>query len=141
MSEVKYAVIYGDDRNEEIEFFDTLEEANRYAESTWEHMSDYDKKRNHVETIDIHKEDLSDPDDWASYTAYGYCADRFDSDKWYAVMMDDDETNDWGTGSYYINKAIEMAKDMDADYIAVISIGSDPICIDEIRSFGAVMCQ
>lgn len=58
MAEVKYAVIYGDDRNEEIEFFDTLEEANRFAESTWEHMSDYDQKHNHVETIDIHKKEM-----------------------------------------------------------------------------------
>ena len=141
MTEVKYGVIYGDDRNEEIEFFDTLGEANKKAESVWEHYTDREQKTNHVETIDIRKEDLSDPDDWESYTAYGYCSGRFNSDRWYAVMMDDDETHDWGTGSYYINKAIEMAKDMDADYIAVISIGSDPICIDEIRDFGAVACQ
>ena len=59
---------------------------------------------------------------------------------WYAVMMDV-EDNDWGIGSYDLDEAISMARGMDAEYIAVIEMGNDPICVDEIRDFGAVACK
>ena len=62
-----------------------------------------------------------------------------DNNMWYAVMMDNDDS-DWGYGSDNMDKAIEMAKAARANgnedaYIAVISGGSDPICVDEIRDF------
>lgn len=56
--------------------------------------------------------------------------------KFYAVMADREDT-DWGTGSYSLDKAIEMVKekkDVYPDgYIAVIEMGNDPICVDEIE--------
>lgn len=53
--------------------------------------------------------------------------------KWYAVMRDRSD-NDWGYGSYDLDKAKKMLKDMEepAAYIAVIEMGSDPICIEEL---------
>lgn len=53
---------------------------------------------------------------------------------WYAVMSDL-EDNDWGTGSFDYDEALEMVKPFipDGGYIAVIDDGDDPICIDEIH--------
>lgn len=51
---------------------------------------------------------------------------------WYAVMQDNDD-NDWGYGSYDLEKAKEMVAKYPEGYIAVIAEGADPICVDEIR--------
>ena len=53
---------------------------------------------------------------------------------WYAVMRDNDD-NDWGSGSYDYDEAVEMVQKYipDGGYIAVIEEGSDPICVEEIR--------
>lgn len=53
---------------------------------------------------------------------------------WYAVMSDP-EDNDWGTGSFDYDEALEMVKPFipDGGHIAVIDDGDDPICIDEIH--------
>ena len=51
---------------------------------------------------------------------------------WYAVLVDEDD-NDWGTGSYDLDKAIEMAKAYPDGRVAVIDEGNDPICIDIIH--------
>ena len=55
---------------------------------------------------------------------------------WYAIMRDS-EDNDWGYGSNdkgeAIRKALDMMEDNPEVYIAVISDGDDPICIDEIH--------
>lgn len=58
---------------------------------------------------------------------------------WYAVMIDRDDC-DWGTGSFYMETAKEMATHYDNGFIAVIDGGydengnatTDPICVDEI---------
>lgn len=51
---------------------------------------------------------------------------------WYAVEMDA-EDNDWGTGSYDYNEAVEIARRMGPDSrIAVIEMGNDPICTEVI---------
>ena len=57
-----------------------------------------------------------------------------ESKLWYAVMRDSDDI-DWGTGSYDYDEAVKMVQQYipDGGYIAVIEIGNDPICIDEIR--------
>lgn len=55
---------------------------------------------------------------------------------WYAVLMDE-EDNDWGTGSYDKTEAMEMAERMEAEKIAVIEMGDDPVCIDEIYMYDA----
>ena len=56
--------------------------------------------------------------------------------KFYAVLVDR-EDNDFGTGSYNLDEAIEMVKfrkDVYPDaYIGVIEMGTDPICVDEIE--------
>lgn len=50
---------------------------------------------------------------------------------WYAVQTSSDD--DWGTGSYSLKEAIEMAKQIEgATMIAVIEMGEDPTCKDEI---------
>lgn len=48
---------------------------------------------------------------------------------WYAVLMDKDD-NDWGTGSHDKDEAFQMARDMDAQYVAVIDNSNDPICTE-----------
>lgn len=55
-----------------------------------------------------------------------------DKSYWYAVMQDDDD-NDWGYGSYDLEEAKRMAEEFADGYIAVIDEGADPVCIDEIR--------
>ena len=53
---------------------------------------------------------------------------------WCAVMRDNDD-NDWGSGSYDYDEAVEMVQKYipDGGYIAVIEEGNDPICVEEIR--------
>ena len=53
---------------------------------------------------------------------------------WYAVMRDNDD-NDWGSGSYDYDEAVEMVQKYipNGGYIAVIEEGNDPICVEEIR--------
>ena len=51
---------------------------------------------------------------------------------WYAVMQDN-EDNDWGYGSYDPAEAEEMVKAFPDGYIAVIDEDGDPVCVDEIR--------
>ena len=54
--------------------------------------------------------------------------------KWYAILMDSQD-NDWRTGSYDLNEAMEMARDRGAIEIAVIEEGGDPICIEEMPMY------
>ena len=52
---------------------------------------------------------------------------------WYAVMRDRDD-NDWGYGSFDLEEAKAMARNMGgAAYIVVIDDGDDPVAIKEIR--------
>ena len=56
---------------------------------------------------------------------------------WYAVMADA-EDQDWGTGSYDYNEAVNMVQQyiQDGGYIAVIEESeNDSICVDEIHDF------
>ena len=48
---------------------------------------------------------------------------------WYAAVAD--ETDDWGYGSYELNKAKQMAIDLE-DNRAYIAVVEDYICIAEI---------
>lgn len=50
---------------------------------------------------------------------------------WYAVEMDEDD-NDWGTGSYSLKEAKEMAEHMGAKYVAVID-GSECVQVIEME--------
>lgn len=54
---------------------------------------------------------------------------------WYAVQRDTED--DWGSGSYSLDEAMQMLRKLREDYpdalVAVIRQGGDPICIDEIR--------
>lgn len=57
-------------RNTEIEFYDTKQDAIEAAESEWDHLTVYDKKRSTIEVVTIEKNNLDDPEDWASYHSY-----------------------------------------------------------------------
>lgn len=58
--------------------------------------------------------------------------DEEENKMWYAVLRDR-EDNDWGTGSYDLEEAKQMCKDLGKEaYIAVIEEGNDPVCIEEI---------
>ena len=49
---------------------------------------------------------------------------------WYAAVAD--ETDDWGYGSYELNKAKQMARELEDNnvYIAVIDTSdNDPMCV------------
>lgn len=52
---------------------------------------------------------------------------------WYAVMMNRAD-NDWGYGSYDLEEAKMMLKEQEEPdgYIAVIEMGNDPICVEEL---------
>ena len=58
---------------------------------------------------------------------------------WYAILRDE-EDNDWGTGSFNKEQAIEMAKAVNFKLVAVIDGGynesgneaTDPICVEII---------
>lgn len=51
---------------------------------------------------------------------------------WFAVMSDVND-DDWGTGSFDLETAKEMARGMGKDaYIAVIADGRNPVCIGTI---------
>lgn len=57
---------------------------------------------------------------------------------WYAVQRDQED--DWGTGSYDLGEAKEMARKQVGDYpgtlIAVIdNSNGNPVCVEEIRDF------
>ena len=54
-----------------------------------------------------------------------------DNRYWYAVERDE-EDNDWGTGSYDLEEAKEMARKYPEGQIAVIEEGNDPICVNII---------
>lgn len=52
---------------------------------------------------------------------------------WYAVMRDRDD-QDWGTGADTLEEAMEMAHNMNAEYIAVIAgEGNAAVCVAEIE--------
>ena len=61
---------------------------------------------------------------------------------WYAILRDE-EDNDWGSGSFDKDEAIEMAKRQNFKYIAVINADyddkgnatTDPLCIEIITEF------
>ena len=60
---------------------------------------------------------------------------RLERARWYAVMKDR-EDDDWGYGSYDIDRAKQMCLDFENPeaYIAVIDIcDNDPMCINEIE--------
>ena len=60
--------------------------------------------------------------------------EEFGSLTWYAVLRDEDD-NDWGTGSYDYDEAVEMAKQYGDDArIAVIDDGDDPVCLRVIMA-------
>lgn len=51
---------------------------------------------------------------------------------WYAAVMDR-EDNDWGYGSYDLEKAKKMARKLGkGSLVIVIDDGNDPIAVDEI---------
>lgn len=54
---------------------------------------------------------------------------------WYAVITDS-ECPDWGTGYYNLDEAKKKARSLrdiyPCAYVAVIELGPDPICVDEI---------
>ena len=54
--------------------------------------------------------------------------------KWYAVQTD--RTDDWGTGSYDYDEAVQMLKEQGYGLIAVIDEGRNPseaLCVEEIE--------
>lgn len=52
---------------------------------------------------------------------------------WYAVQVTTED--DWENGSYSLEEAIEIAKQTEgASLIAVIEMGDDPVCVDELRN-------
>lgn len=64
-----------------------------------------------------------------------YTGVEYDRPLWYAVMRDRDD--DWGTGSYVLDKATEMLRQLreihpDALIAVIDNSTENPICVDEI---------
>ena len=60
-------------------------------------------------------------------------AEEMENKKWYAVQTD--RTDDWGTGSYDYDDAVQMLKEQGYGLIAVIDEGRNPseaLCVEEI---------
>lgn len=98
----------------------TAEEAIEIARSEWRDMCREDQKKNTIE-VRLYEADIEDED-----------CDNFDYDTvewrlWYAVQMDTED--DWGTGSFDKDEAIEKAEDIGAKLVAVID---RDLCIEEI---------
>lgn len=50
---------------------------------------------------------------------------------WYALQLNEEDC-DWGTGTYYREEAIKIAKERNYFKIALIKEGDDPICVAEL---------
>ena len=99
---------------------------------------------NAMELSNHAREVINQSDAGAAMNLFGDCETAEDVEavakeicvNWYAVVMDK-EDNDWGYGSYNLDKAKKMVLDrLDVypeAYILVIEEGSDPICVDEIH--------
>lgn len=60
--------------------------------------------------------------------------EEMENKKWYAVQTD--RTDDWGTGSYDYEEAVQMLKEQGHGLIAVIDEDNDPseaLCVEEIE--------
>ena len=107
-------------------------------------------KDKHFDTYECEEEVVDSPDGTAenvTYDRHYYTASEMrtmlhaksivweDRSRWYAVMRDR-ECNDWGTGSFDKDEAIEMAQEQLDDYpetyIAVINEETG-VCVDEIE--------
>ena len=123
--------------------FATLAEAEAAASSEWNHLTAREQQQrvvsiNHVEVeddVDLTEafEVACDGGGW--YVDFEYATE---TKLWYAMMMDLEDT-DWGTGSYNLNEALEMARRYHANgytnaYVAVIEESKhDSVCVEEIH--------
>lgn len=121
---MKYYII---DRKKDDEFTlgvtETKAEAIEIARDEWAHMCYEDKKKNEI-TVRIYEEDIEDED------CQNFDYSTVEWRLWYAVQMDSED--DWGTGFFDKDKAIEEAERIGAKQVAVID---GDICIDEIMMY------
>lgn len=87
---------------------DDLNDAIAEAQGMWEHMSDYDRKRN---TIEVRKYVDDECGDYETF--------EWQIKKWYAVESDRNDT-DWGVGSYDKEEAEEMLREYPDGILAEI---------------------
>lgn len=127
----KYLVIDERERDIFTTVCDTLEAANREAESQLDGLTYKEQKTAHIYVLDVKSEDLDEPGNWCSFTAGGFCDGRFDSHRWYAVIHRDDEYPDHGDGSWSLEEATEQARE-EGGYIAAVDPRTD-YCIEEIE--------
>ena len=57
--------------------------------------------------------------------------EAFENPYWYALQTNEND-NDWGTGTYIKQEAIQRAREEKYYRIAVIEEGDDPICVQEL---------
>lgn len=80
--------------------------------------------------------------DYADFNTWYDCGDgakvlviglREEEPKYWYAYETDEEDNDWGTGTFDKEEALETLRNNDGIYqIAVIEDGSDPVCVDVI---------
>lgn len=86
--EKKYLVIATDGINEDVEVYDTLEDANSSAESHWQSYTSHEKKKSHIQVGYVTEEMLApdafdengDVEDWTAYWNLDWDETYFNSD-------------------------------------------------------------
>ena len=125
---MEYVLIDGRDGNLFTKEFATEEEAIAAGQIKWDHLTDMEKTKRdsfYVVWSDDPDEDSEDHlegtimKDWKEF--------------WFAVLTDEDDDNDWGTGSFSLYEAKKMAMEYEEGYIAVIDVtGISPKRVAEI---------
>lgn len=119
---------------------DSQEEAFDLATREWEALSAHDQRARddfYIGFADVDEDGCVDYNTMTDIISIKK-GERPMKKLWYAVQQD--PSDDWSTGSYDRDEAVQMARAQFADYpdtlIAVIDKStSNPVCVDEIRDF------
>lgn len=132
----KFMVVEGfgkDSMDEELRFFQTEEEAVKYAEDQ-AYISERDGREIKKLYVSLVDEDRIEENGWDDDEEVILDI----ANRWYAVMQDN-EDDDWSEGSHILFKAEGMVEEykksgFEEAYIAVIDTHTgNAVCIEEIR--------
>lgn len=86
------------------------------------------------QTVRVEEIEIDDEGD-EEYTGncYLFRCEGYKAGKWYAVQKD--TSDDWGTGSFDLDEAVQMLKDLreDGEDESLIAVIENDVCIEEIR--------
>ena len=68
--EIRFMAVDEGERESDVRVFTTMAEANEWASDIWGHLTPKEQKERSVYVLEVHKDDLEDPDDWESFSTY-----------------------------------------------------------------------